>query len=97
MKELIDLFIDKYPWLSLSFVWLIWFAGALWEYRTHRNKQVTSGGLFFLLCCLLFAIAQTSINWYLKLVIGGGITTIVWLVVKFLPKKIEPMDKFNKP
>ena len=60
MNAFIDSFIDKYPWLSFFAVWLLWICGLLWEYQTHRNKNVLRGGLFFLICFMAFAATRAE-------------------------------------
>ena len=79
---MIDDLVRNYPWAAFLVVWLLWTGGTLWEYRLHRNKQVTGAWLLFLFCILAFALSTIEALGIARWFLTGAVLIFGWLVLK---------------
>ena len=77
LRSLSDSLIGR--WAAVALLLLVWVIGALWEHKTHRNKQVTGGWLLFLLGVIVLFIFWAQVLGVFRW-IAGTVVLVAGLV-----------------
>ena len=96
VRDMIESFVDKYPWAAFLLVWLLWVGGTLWEYRIHRSKQVTAGWLLLLFGVLGYAASQATALGAARWALVAIALLTGWAVIRRILRDKDPGQTVGK-
>jgi hypothetical protein len=73
--------------MAFIVVWLLWFSGAIWEYRGNRKKQTAAGWMLLLACVLAYALSSIESLGAARWALAGITLVVSWFFLKQWLKK----------